>query len=64
VGTLTVDLFDPKSKKLVWQGVATDTLSHKPEKRTKEFDKEIEKMFKDFPPAVVRETHLSRESRS
>jgi hypothetical protein len=56
VGTLTVDLFDAKSKKLVWQGVATDTLSHKPEKRTKEFDKEIEKMFRNFPPQIVAES--------
>jgi hypothetical protein len=50
VGTLTVDMFDAQSKKLVWQGVAVDTLSHKPEKRTREFDKEVEKMFRGFPP--------------
>ena len=64
VGTLTVDLFDANSKKLVWQGVGIDTLSHKPEKRTKEFDKVVEKMFKDFPPGIERESHLLGEFRS
>jgi hypothetical protein len=53
VGTLTVDLFDTQSKKLVWQGVAIDTLSRHPEKRTKDTDKEIEKMFKEFPPFTL-----------
>ncbi len=49
VGTLTVDLFDAHTRKLVWQGVGTDEVSPKPEKRTKETDKQIEKMFKHFP---------------
>jgi hypothetical protein len=49
VGTLAVDLFDTSSKKLVWQGIGVDELSHKPEKRTKEYDKQIAKMFREFP---------------
>ena len=49
VGTLTVDLFDAHSRKLVWQGIGTDTVSTKPEKRNRDTDKEIEKMFKHFP---------------
>ena len=53
VGTLTVDLFDAHSKKAVWQGVATDTLPRDPEKRTKDYDKQIEKMFKEFPGFAV-----------
>jgi Domain of unknown function (DUF4136) len=52
VGTLTVDLFDVQSRKLVWQGVATGTLQFKAEKRTKNCYKEIEKMFKNFPPGI------------
>jgi hypothetical protein len=59
VGTLVVDLFDAKGKKLVWQGVATDTLSYKPEKRTRDYAKQIEKMFKNFPPAIFIESHFS-----
>jgi hypothetical protein len=53
VGTLTVDLIDPCTQKVVWQGVATDKLSRKPEKRTKDSDKWIEKMFRGFPPGFI-----------
>jgi hypothetical protein len=49
VGTLTVDLFDAKSHKLVWQGVGVDEVSSKPEKETKDYGKQIEKMFRKFP---------------
>jgi hypothetical protein len=60
VGTLTVDLFDAQTKKLVWQGVATDTLSRKPEKRWKDTDKEVEKMFRYFPPGFATESTLRK----
>jgi hypothetical protein len=50
VGTLVVDVFDSASKKLIWRGVASDTLSSKPEKNDKKLDEATEKMFKDFPP--------------
>jgi len=53
VGTLTVDLIDSCTQKVIWQGVATDKLSHKPEKRTKDSDKWIEKMFRGYPPSFV-----------
>ena len=53
VGTLTVDLFDAKRKKLAWQGVAIDELSPHPRKRDREIGKEIEKMFKVFPPGTA-----------
>ena len=49
VGTLTVDLFDTESHKMVWQGVGVDKISPKPERETKDYDKQIEKMFKEFP---------------
>jgi hypothetical protein len=49
IGTLTVDLFDAQSRKIVWQGVGSDTISPKPEKRTRHTDRQIEKMFKRFP---------------
>ena len=50
VGTLVVDIFDAKSKQLVFRGTATDELSDKPEKNVKKLDKASSKMFKDFPP--------------
>jgi Domain of unknown function (DUF4136) len=45
VGTLVVDTFDNRSKRLIWRGIATDTLSDKPEKNTEKLNKAVEKMF-------------------
>jgi hypothetical protein len=50
VGTLVVDLFDSRTKQLVWRGWASDALPDDPKKETKKLDKDIEKLFKNFPP--------------
>lgn len=50
VGTLIVDLFDAKTKQLLWRGSAGDTLSNKSNTNIKNLDKGVEKMFKQFPP--------------
>lgn len=50
VGTLTVDLFDGHTKKLIWRGTSTKTLSGNPEKNTKKLDDQVADMFKRFPP--------------
>jgi Domain of unknown function (DUF4136) len=50
VGTLVVDIFDTKTEKLAFRGIAQDELSDKPEKNTKKIQKSADKMFKDFPP--------------
>jgi Domain of unknown function (DUF4136) len=50
VGTLVVDLFDTKTKKLLWRGSSSDTLSNNSNKNIKNLDKGVEKMFKKFPP--------------
>jgi hypothetical protein len=52
VGTLIVDLYDGNSKKLVWRGSASDTLSDKADKNTKNLDKGVQKMFQHFPPSA------------
>jgi hypothetical protein len=52
VGTLVVDLFDANSKKLIWRGSASDTLSDKSEKNIKNLDKSVQKMFDHFPPGA------------
>jgi len=44
-GTLVVDLFDAANRKLVWRGVATDTVSDNPQKNAEHIDKAVEKMF-------------------
>ena len=49
-GTLVVDMYDAKTKQLIWRGSAEDTLSDKAEKNKKNLDKGVAKMFKDFPP--------------
>jgi hypothetical protein len=51
-GTLVVDMFDSKSKKLIWRGSASDVLSSKPEKNIKKLDKAVQKMFERFPPKL------------
>src|ERR1035438_5580165 len=50
VGTLVVDLFDAKSKSLIWRGSSSDTLSDKSDKNIKDLDKGVQKMFEHFPP--------------
>ena len=50
VGTLVVDIFDAKTKKLLWRGSSRDTLSGKPEQNEKKLNKGVMKMFDHFPP--------------
>jgi len=50
VGTLVVDIFDAKTKKVIFRGVGQDELSDKPEKNEKKLQKGVEKIFKKFPP--------------
>ena len=50
VGTMIVDLFDAKTKNLIWRGSSSDTLSSKADKNTKNLDKGAQKMFAHFPP--------------
>src|ERR1700719_3249724 len=48
VGTLVVDLFDAKTKNIVWRGSSSDTLSDKSDKNIKNLDKGVQKMFDHF----------------
>jgi Domain of unknown function (DUF4136) len=50
VGTLVVDLYDTKTKQLLFRGSSSDTLSNNSNKNTENLDKGVEKMFKKFPP--------------
>jgi hypothetical protein len=54
VGTLVVDLFDTKTKQLIWRGAASDTLSNNSDKNIKNLDKGVDKMFKHFPPGSLK----------
>lgn len=53
-GTLIVDVFDARTKQLVWRGTAEDTVSDKPEKNEKKLNESVDKLFKDFPPSRPR----------
>jgi len=50
VGTLVLDAFDSQSKKLLWRGSASNTLSDKADKNIETLNKGVKKMLKDFPP--------------
>ena len=50
VGTVVVDLFDAKTKQLVWRGSSSNTLSNNSDRNIKNLDKGVDKMFKHFPP--------------
>lgn len=51
VGTLHVDVFDGKTKKVIWQAQISDVLSGKPDKNEKELEKTVADAFKKFPPS-------------
>ena len=50
VGSLVVDLFDTKTKQLIWRGNSSDTLSNNSNKYIRYLDKRVQKMFKRFAP--------------
>jgi hypothetical protein len=54
VGTLVIDLYDAKTKQLIWRGSAQDTVSDKATRNEKNLDKGVAKMFKVFPPRSAR----------
>ena len=49
-GTMVLDIFDAKTKQLLWRGTGSDELSDKADKNQKKIAKATEKMFKNFPP--------------
>jgi acylphosphatase len=54
VGTLIIDMFGTKTKKLIWRGQVTDTLAGDPEKNREKLDKAVKKLFEKFPPKAKR----------
>jgi hypothetical protein len=53
-GTLVVDMYDGKTKQLIWRGRSENTVSNNAEKNEKNLDKGVAKMFKKFPPQSVK----------
>jgi hypothetical protein len=54
IGKLTVGLFDPAKKQLVWRGSASKTLSinKDPDKNYKKLERAMAKLFKNYPPGL------------
>ena len=50
VGTLVVDLFERKTRALLWRGSVSNTLSNSSTNNIKNFDKSVKKLFRGFPP--------------
>ena len=52
IGQLALDMYDSAHKDLVWRGVATKTIDPKakPDKQTKNLNKAVAKMLKNYPP--------------
>jgi hypothetical protein len=49
-GTLAVDLYDSGTRRLVWRGTASDTLSDRPERNSTKINTALTKMFRRYPP--------------
>ena len=54
VGTMVVDMFDAKTKALIFRGVGSDEISSKADKNQQKIAKATEKMFKKFPPDAAK----------
>ena len=48
-GTLVMDVYDEKSGKQIWQGIAVKTIEEKPEKREKSIPYAVSALMKKFP---------------
>lgn len=48
-GTLIVNVFDAKAKKLIWEGIATDVLKEKPEGREERIKRAVAKIMENYP---------------
>jgi hypothetical protein len=54
IGTLVVDLFDQKTKKLIWRGSVADTLTNKSDQNVKNLDRNVLKLFNHLPAQTSR----------
>ena len=52
VGTMNLDIYNAKAKRLVWRGIATKTLNptSNPRKREKRLAKGARRLLKNYPP--------------
>ncbi len=48
---LVLDLVDAEANRLVWRGVATDTVAGSPDAQTRQIETATRQMFRRYPPA-------------
>ena len=51
-GTFVIDIYDAKTKKLIWQGVSQKTINENASKRAKTIPKGVAKIMKKYPVAI------------
>jgi len=54
VGTFVVDIYDAKTKKLVWQGVSQKTIKENASKRARTIPKGVTKLMKKYPVDIIK----------
>jgi hypothetical protein len=54
VGTLVIDMFDAKTKAIIWRGSSSENLSKDSGKNIKNLDKGVRELFDHFPPGEKR----------
>ncbi len=55
-GTLIVNVFDAKAKKLIWEGIATGALKEKPEGREDRIRNAVSKIMENYPVKPIAES--------
>ena len=50
VARLVIDIFNSNQKNVLWRGIIQRDPGNNAEKNTKSLDKDLDKLFKDFPP--------------
>jgi len=53
VGTLVVDMFDVRTRRAIWSGIAESTVQRDPARQIADLDLAVQKMFAAFPPGSV-----------
>ncbi len=48
IGTLIIDAWDAETEKLIWRGMAEETVSKNPQKNEKKINKAVDKLFKKW----------------
>lgn len=56
VGTLTVDMYDEKTRQAIWRGTAEGTVKKDPVKHQVDIQDAVTRMFATFPPGSVATT--------